>query len=170
MTCQFLDPQKLLSSAFVRAPKGSCPQQGRVKSMDTSNPGADTGSEAPLMPLLEWARAWLVLCVEGKVVKSVLRCPWESNPSKLGRGEEAVKEGFLDRASPLPSASAAKRLRRWCLNSWEKSSLLYRFLNSKCNGYFLYGQESKPAASYIQKVSSCARKGRCPPNAEDTRK
>lgn len=62
------------------------------------------------MPLLEWPRAWLVgHPVSGKVMKSVLRCPSERSPSKLGRGEEAVKEGFLEKASPLPSASDAKR-------------------------------------------------------------
>lgn len=99
-------------------------------------------------------------------MKSVLRCPSRESPSKLGREEEAVKEGFLKKASPLPSASVAKRLRRWCLDLWEKSSLLYCFLRSKSNGYFLYGQESKPAISYTQKVLPCVRKG-CPPSAED---
>lgn len=141
----------------------------RIKSMDTSNPGADTGSEPLLMPLSEWPRVWLKGCpVSGKVIKSVLRYPSRGSPSKLGREEEAVKEGFLEKAIPLPSASAAKRLRRWCSDLWEKSSLLYCFLNSKSSGYFLYGQESKPGISYTQKVLPCVRKGRCPPIVEDT--
>lgn len=55
-------PPETFVLGLCQSPKGIMPPARQsVKSMDTSNPGADTGSEAPLMPPLEWARAWLTL-------------------------------------------------------------------------------------------------------------
>lgn len=83
-----------MSSDFVRPLA-----RPRIKSTDTDTPEADTGSEPPLMPLLEWPRAWLVgLPVSRKVLKSVR----EESSSPWGNGDEAVKESFLEKASPFP--------------------------------------------------------------------
>lgn len=75
------------------------------------------------------------LAVSGKVMESVLR----------SAGGEAIKEGFLEKVTPAPAPLLPRDSGVLVVLGLvgEKQLLL-----SKCNGCFLYGQESKPAVSY----------------------